>query len=195
MYIIRKETLETKTWSGGTTTELSISPQGSDYAERVFDFRVSSATVDLLESNFTPLPGVKRYLMILDGEMTIVHEGRGEKHLGTFEQDSFMGDYRTKSYSKAPVVDFNLMLQGARDGGLFYHPCEGMLSLQELTVSLDILENREFYCVAGPLEMIIGNHSIRLFKGDYLKLQQMEMLKAIEVSGKGSLVEIKVWSV
>ena len=45
-------------WSGGTTTELFIWPEGADYAKREFSVRVSSARVGLEESDFTPLVGV-----------------------------------------------------------------------------------------------------------------------------------------
>ena len=43
-------------WSGGTTTQLAIAPSGAQYGDRAFLWRLSSATVDLEESDFTPLP-------------------------------------------------------------------------------------------------------------------------------------------
>jgi hypothetical protein len=56
------------------------------------------------------------------------------------------------------------------------------------------MEMRDFYCVNGPIELSVGNHSIRLFTGDYLKLQQREMLEEITLLGHGDLIEINVWS-
>ena len=50
----------TSTWSGGTTTQLAIAPEGAVYAERSFLWRVSSATVELETSDFTPLPDYNR---------------------------------------------------------------------------------------------------------------------------------------
>ena len=47
-------------WSGGSTTELFIWPEGADYGKREFTLRVSSARVDLEESDFTPLQGAWR---------------------------------------------------------------------------------------------------------------------------------------
>lgn len=94
-------------WSGGTTTQLWIWPEGADYASRNFTWRVSSASVEAEESEFTHLPGIERCLMILDGEVTLHHEGRYEKTLGRFEQDNFSGGWHTTSHGRA--TDFNLM--------------------------------------------------------------------------------------
>ena len=60
-------------WSGGSTTELFIWPEGADYSRREFTFRVSSARVDLEESDFTPLMGVTRYITPLTGGFTLTH--------------------------------------------------------------------------------------------------------------------------
>ena len=65
--IIKKDQYKVSTWSGGTTTEIFLAPRDGSYADRRFDFRISSATVDLEESDFTPLDGVKRFLTILEG--------------------------------------------------------------------------------------------------------------------------------
>ena len=106
--IIRKHELSTSLWSGGTTTQLTIYPATAMYAERNFMWRISTAKVEVEESDFTALPNVHRILMILDGKMLLKHEGRYEKHLEPFEQDSFEGNWATKS--KGKVTDFNLMI-------------------------------------------------------------------------------------
>ena len=67
--LIRKEDQPTGTWAGGTTTQLAIGPEGADYASRRFEWRISSARVDLDASDFTPLPGFRRILMILEGNV------------------------------------------------------------------------------------------------------------------------------
>ena len=76
--IIRKGELPVSRWSGGTTTQLAIWPEGAVYAERNFVWRVSSARVETQESEFTSLPGVARCLMVLDGTLHLEHEGRYE---------------------------------------------------------------------------------------------------------------------
>jgi uncharacterized protein len=115
--IIRKSDQITSAWSGGTTTQLYIYPENSSYQERNFLFRISTATVDTVESVFTRLPGVFRQLMILDGSLKIDHTGRYSKILNKFETDSFEGDWETKGFGK--VTDFNLMTKGSLVGSLY----------------------------------------------------------------------------
>lgn len=94
-------------WSGGKTTELFIYPEKSDFSQRNFDFRISSATIEIEESDFTSLPSYNRLLAVLEGELEIIHEGKYAKHLAPFEKDSFHGSWTTKSKGKAR--DFNVI--------------------------------------------------------------------------------------
>lgn len=107
--IIRKSELATSLWSGGNTTQLAIYPRDALYAERNFLWRVSTASVELEESDFTPLIGVYRHIMVLTGELYLTHEGCYGKLLKPFEQDSFWGDWKTRGVGR--VTDFNLMLK------------------------------------------------------------------------------------
>lgn len=107
--IIRKEDTKTTAWSGGTTTQLAIFPESGDYARREFVWRVSSARVEVEESEFTSLPGVARCLVILDGELWLNHEGHYELEIGRLQQDNFDGGWRT--VSRGRVTDFNLMVK------------------------------------------------------------------------------------
>jgi environmental stress-induced protein Ves len=110
--IIKKEDLKTKQWSGGTTTELFIFPEGSSYERKDFIYRISTATVDVEESNFTKLEGVSRCIMVLNGEMKLAHKDHHTINLNKFETDSFSGEWDTKSVGK--VTDFNLMTTNKR---------------------------------------------------------------------------------
>ena len=114
MQIIRKDTIETTNWSGGTTSELFIFPTTSTYKDLNFGFRLSRATIDTEESVFTPLPNVKRQLMLLDGKLELIHEGHHTKKLKPLQFDTFSGDWNTKSIGKA--TDFNLMTLGDTEG-------------------------------------------------------------------------------
>ena len=99
-------------WSGGSTTELFIWPEGADYAKREFTLRVSSARVDLDESDFTPLAGVTRYITPLTGGFTLTHPGCDPVVMGPVDEPyRFSGEIRTHCVGKA--TDFNLMLKGA----------------------------------------------------------------------------------
>lgn len=105
-------------WSGGKTAELFIFPPQSRFADRDFDFRISSATIEVEASGFTPLPAYNRLLAVLEGEMEIFHEGKYTKHLTALESDLFHGSWKTSSqgkvrdlnviYSARYVLDFNL---------------------------------------------------------------------------------------
>ena len=114
--IIRCESLKTTEWSGGTTTEICIHPENSRYADRNFGFRISSALVADDESTFTLLPGYKRHIMPLVGNMHLTHENRHEVELKPFDKDFFHGDWVTKS--KGKCMDFNLMLSDEFEGSI-----------------------------------------------------------------------------
>lgn len=75
MTLLRPEDYVTTEWSGGTTTQLAIAPGDAVYADREFLWRLSSATVDLEESDFTPLPDYHRWISTLRGDMLLSHNG------------------------------------------------------------------------------------------------------------------------
>ena len=114
-YVVKKqEEFKTSLWSGGSTTELYIYPEDAIYKEGNFQCRISSATVEVERSDFTSLPGVKRYLSIFHGHLDMIH-GEGEKvSLEPFQVDCFDGGVPTVSFGQ--VVDFNLMLKNGADG-------------------------------------------------------------------------------
>lgn len=114
MMLKKTEDFVTSKWSGGSTTELYIYPPQAVYREGNFKCRISSATVEVEKSDFTALPGVKRYLSIFSGELKMIHGGEKEVVLKPYEVDCFGGGIPTVSYGK--VVDFNLMLKNGADG-------------------------------------------------------------------------------
>lgn len=104
-------------WSGGATTQVAIAPAGASYAERTFLWRVSSASVDADESDFTPLPDYHRWISTLVGEMTLSHNGGKTITLSPYEVHQFDGGADTHSWGRC--TDFNLMLRkGAAQGSI-----------------------------------------------------------------------------
>ena len=102
----------TSRWSGGTTTEIFVWPADADYAARRFTVRISSATVELEESDFTALPGVTRYIVPLVGGFTLTHPEGQPITMGPLDAPyRFSGEIATHCVGKA--TDFNLMLKGA----------------------------------------------------------------------------------
>ncbi len=112
--IITKDKIKTSNWSGGTTNEIYIYPEDSNYKDLNFSWRISSATVDLEHSKFTSLPNIYRYITTLEGSMDLCHNKRPLVHLEPFEVHGFSGDLNTESFGK--VIDFNLMLGPGCDG-------------------------------------------------------------------------------
>lgn len=99
----------TTSWSGGATTQIAIYPRDSQYADRDFLWRISSATVELEESDFTPLPDYNRYLSVLSGEMQLIHNEIESFNLSKGQIYAFDGAVPTKS--KGICTDFNLMVR------------------------------------------------------------------------------------
>ena len=97
----------TTQWSGGATTQLAIAPKGAVYADRDFLWRLSSATVELDESDFTPLPAYDRVISTLRGDMVLAHNGGERLTLHPYEIHDFSGADDTHSWGRC--TDFNLM--------------------------------------------------------------------------------------
>lgn len=99
----------TTNWSGGTTTELFIYPEGANYASRDFLFRISTATVQTETSTFTDLTGFKRILMLLNGNLTVTHNQTTTHHLTPLKPHFFDGGWQTNA--QGLVTDFNVIFK------------------------------------------------------------------------------------
>jgi len=174
-YFIRaKSSARTTTWAGGTTSELYIYPENSFYAERNFSFRVSTASIEQVESSFTKLPGFKRHLMLLDGDLTLIHTDHHKVALNPLEQDFFLGDWDTKS--EGLCADFNLMTKEGYTGKL-----NAIADSSEL--HLNTAEFNAFYCVgnSATVEVFIDNNepiALALQKDDFLIFKHDEIKDA-----------------
>ncbi|TCO77425.1 HutD family protein [Marinisporobacter balticus] len=170
--IIRKNEQKTSTWSGGTTTQLSIYPKDAVYSERNFKWRISSAKVEMDESVFTPLPDIWRFIMILDGEIHLEHEGHHSISLKPFEQDSFSGTWITKSFGK--VKDFNLMITERCNGkiqaiSLTKEESMEIMDMHDLYTNDFFVSTESFYCVDHPVHIMIDQkEAVVLQTGDLL---------------------------
>lgn len=158
---LHPEDFKTSLWSGGTTTELYLYPENGSYAQRDFKFRISSATVDLEESDFTTLPGVERFITPLEGSFTLSHPGHTPVNLPALADPyHFSGEIPTHCVGKA--TDFNLMLKG----------CAGKMELRQNTASIApgfngfyainntvfTLENQSFFLKKGELLVIFADN-------------------------------------
>lgn len=101
------------TWSGGQTTQLFLSPEGGSYLDRTFDFRLSTATVEVEKSNFTDLTGYHRILMPLNASIRLNHQQK-EVVLNPFQ--SYFFDGRDPVSSQGTCQDFNLIYKPSYQG-------------------------------------------------------------------------------
>lgn len=167
--VIRKQEQTTSNWSGGTTTQLAIYPETSEYNKRNFKWRLSSARVDLEESTFTSLPGIKRLIMTINGEMKLVHDGHHSAVLKPFQQDTFMGDWNTKSFGR--VRDFNLMLSYGADGAIEAINLNNEIKRFEYTYEKSEKIFEAFYMAHGDAEIKAGTSSFNLSEGDFMLVE------------------------
>src|SRR5690349_16660164 len=138
-------------WASGTSTEIFIYPSDGSFADRNFLFRISTATVEAEESTFTFFEGITRHLMILKGNLELIHEGRYTKHLSPYDQDTFSGEWSTRS--KGKVTDFNLMLKEGATGSLAHQHIQAGGS-----VSITATINYYFvYLASGTASLSNGN--------------------------------------
>ena len=167
-------------WASGTSTELFIYPSTGSFANRDFLFRISTATVEAEESTFTFFEGITRHLMILKGELELIHEGRYTKHLKPYDQDTFSGEWSTRS--KGKVTDFNLMLKAGTTGSLAHYPIEPGNARTFAAKAPHYF----IYFASGAAALSNGNTAktgdlIRIENGSEVNIQAQERCDVVEI--------------
>ena len=105
--IVRKENQKEHPWTGGISRELYIYPDGSTI-DSLFNFRVSTASVNTGEYNFTAFKSYKRLLVLLSGSLKLEIDGKNY-YLEPLSHIFFSGDSHTSSSTDKKCVDFNLI--------------------------------------------------------------------------------------
>lgn len=173
------ESRTTINWASGTSTEIFIHPAGSSFAARDFLFRISTATVEAEESTFTFFEGITRHLMLLNGSLELIHEGRYTKQLQPYDQDTFSGEWPTRSRGR--VTDFNLMLKGGATGSLSHRAVEGGTDTFRVDADFQFV-----YVASGNVHAAEG---LTAGAGDLIQLRNGQRL---QLRGTANLVEIRV---
>lgn len=122
------------------------------------------------ESTFTSLPGIDRKLMILEGGISITHEGKYSKHLKPFDVDTFSGDWKTTSMGTC--TDFNVMTAGQRQSEL-YHLAPGVVSGFILKPK-STCKNLFLYPTSGIIRLQIKNANYSLTTGNLLVVKNYD---------------------
>ena len=106
--LLRANDFQVSDWSGGKTKQLYLSPPTGHYGKRDFDYRLSTATVELAESQFSDLSGFHRILMSLDHTLHLLNASRQEETvLAPFTPYFFEGS--DSITSRGTCTDFNLI--------------------------------------------------------------------------------------
>ena len=106
--LLRANDFQVSDWSGGKTKQLYLSPPTGHYSKRDFDYRLSTATVELAESQFSDLSGFHRILMSLDHTLHLHNASRQEETvLAPFTPYVFEGS--DSITSRGTCTDFNLI--------------------------------------------------------------------------------------
>jgi len=176
--IFTAEHFKPSNWAGGTTTELFIFPSNANYQLRNFLFRLSTATVEMDKSVFTPLNGISRKLMVLAGQITLSHEGHHSKQLNKFNVDEFEGAWKTSSIGRC--TDFNLMTTGKTTGEI-----TAIVVEKEKQANYKIKENFDWcivYIYSGKINIALNNKTIAINKGDLL-LFNKPTITSLKITG------------
>ncbi|MFW7402444.1 HutD family protein [Vagococcus fluvialis] len=177
--IISEADYKTSTWSGGETTELFLFPPNGDYAKREFDFRLSTATVELEESDFTSLPGFERLIMSLDNSLELHHRNVDKLRvveLEPFEVDQFSGSDLTKSFGKCQ--DFNLIYANGYKGNMkTKYSGDVTQILSGVTCIYYALKSAELKIRTEELEQ-----QIKINTGELLVLSELKTTTNIEIN-------------
>ena len=191
--LIKKDAYKTSRWTGGETREMAIWPAGSRYLERNFVWRLSSATVEQEESDFSSLPDYDRVLMVLEGEVVLSHEGQRVARLKALEQDRFDGAYKTHSFGR--ITDYNLMVRKGNEGYLdLLYPAEtavqcGPTQPTEKPLAVHALFCQEGYFVAG-----MGGKTVMASPGELLVMEFGEGEQpAYTIMGEGTVIRAQVY--
>jgi len=188
--LLTQEQYLTTLWSGGTTTQMAIAPEGAVYADRDFLWRFSSARVELEHSDFTALPDYNRLISVLDGELDMVIDGGERFKLEPLTLCSFDGGVPVESWGQC--TDFNLMLRKGQASG----------STQSLKLTASTLWTPAvpapkpypnctvaIYCVSGDVTV----EGVTAQAGQFLLCREADDSKALQLDTKsGAEVMISV---
>lgn len=167
----------TTRWGGGATTQIAIAPAGAQYADRDFLWRVSSATVELEASDFTPLPDYERFLSTLRGFVRVFHDSGAPLALTPGNIHRFDGGAVTRS--EGTCTDFNLMLRKGKCGGEMrcLHLGEhGEARLSPTVGPAGAHHTFLVYCAEGDGELFAAGEAVCFAKGEAAQAENTEPL-------------------
>ena len=116
--IIQEKDFITTKWSGGETTQLMIYPENADFSKKNFLFRISSATFTSTASSFSDFSDYQRYILPLEGELSVSHDKLYSRKLKQYEVEYFDGAWQTSSENSLDCRDYNFIYRKGSQAGL-----------------------------------------------------------------------------
>ncbi len=163
--------LKSTKWSGGETVQLEIFPENLSVNDE-FIWRISSATVEKGNNDFTIFKGYNRALIVLDGELEIEHENKNSILLKKLTPYFFSGSLRTKSNSKINIRDFNVIWKEEL-GKLNINTYYGGENIRIFNKKIFI------YCIEDSITLIINEITLIAKKDDFIILEDNKNIDII----------------
>lgn len=191
--LYKEENYSVSNWTGGTTKQLAIFPEEGNYLERDFVWRISSATVENEESNFSKLPDYDRVLVVLQGDVVLAHDGQRVARLKELEQDRFDGAYKTKSFGK--ITDYNLMVSKGNQGFVEVMTATEISQIPEITSFPEYeLNTQAYYCRDGFATVTINGEMVMIKAGEQLVVDFKKGEHAqISIMGDGTILRTQIF--
>ena len=186
--LLRANDFQVSDWSGGKTKQLYLSPPTGHYGKRDFDYRLSTATVELAESQFSDLSGFHRILMSLDHTLHLHNASRQEETvLAPFTPYFFEGS--DSITSRGTCTDFNLIYSDHYQGQML-----AILDGQELSQDEAI---QFIYALSDLMVTGTGLPSLNLETGQLLiveKEAQETELQIMFSSNQPTGAPLAIWA-
>ena len=186
--LLRANDFQVSDWSGGKTKQLYLSPPTGHYGKREFDYRLSTATVELAESQFSDLSGFHRILMSLDHTLHLHNASRQEETvLAPFTPYFFEGS--DSITSRGTCTDFNLIYSDHYQGQML-----AILDGQELSQDEAI---QFIYALSDLMVTGTGLPSLNLETGQLLiveKETQETELQIMFSSNQPTGAPLSIWA-
>ncbi|MGL6064009.1 MAG: HutD family protein [Fusobacteriaceae bacterium] len=158
-------------WSGGETIQLAISPENLSVKDD-FIWRISSATVEKGDSNFTIFKGYKRFLILLDGELAIKHENKESILLKKLKPYYFSGFLKIESKSEMDISDFNVIWK-EEIGDL-------NINLYSGSENKKVFQKKIFiYCVEDFTKLKVNDLILIAKKDDFIMLEDNKNIEVL----------------
>lgn len=170
--IIRRGNFKKMSWSGGTIQELFIYPEKTVYEKRDFIFVLSTATVDVEESDFTVLDNFNRIILSLDNELNLTHNAQKKTTLKKYQPHLFYGGDNTKSQGKVNDYNFIMNRESCYGDVMCFSISKGSIVYPKK--SSDSCEKilEVVYCTRGSLAFQKEGVNISINQGELLIIDQ-----------------------